>query len=184
MADYEMVLANLEKDIVQEARERDTSPLDIRKERFAAYLTEGLGVAQAGEKIGVSVATAYRYNDDAGVQALVQKWRTAISNRAIRKMTRHLDEAIETVVEIMVDKKVSAQTRVQAAFGLMDRLGADVRVLDDGDKKVAKVVIERMVANFTTNAADAQTRRALGQVPNVNLAKELEDVVEGEAREV
>jgi hypothetical protein len=178
--EHDMVVSRLDQPVEEEAKELNVTIGVLKRHRFAAYLTEGLGIPEAGVKVGVGVAQAYRYANDPVVEALVDRWRNQIANRAIRRMTRHADEAVDVVVEVMNNPKVSPQTRIQAAFGLLKNLGADVESLRDKGNTQTRVVIEKLISLNLSGAAQEQVQRAHGEGVDISI----EDALDGDFEDV
>lgn len=146
--------------VAEDAAGAGLTAKDVQKERFAAHLTGGLSAEDAGREVGISAATAYRWAADARVKSLVKEWRGEVTDGLVRKLVRHGNVAIDTVISIMTDECVSAQTRLQAAFGVLDRLGLSPQMLAQQGNEGTQVVIEQFI-QLNAGAADAQRDRAL-----------------------
>lgn len=151
----------LELPAAEVAQQRGVAKRDVNKERFAAHLTSGMSVEDAGQAVGISHATAFRWAKDPEVKTLVKEWRSEVTDGLVRKLVRHGNVAIDTVVDIMQDAQVSAQTRLTAAFGVLDRLGVNPQALAMQGNEGTRVVIEQFLQLNLGDAAAAQQQRAL-----------------------
>lgn len=155
--------------VQEEAAQRNLTAKEVQKERFASLLASGSSTEDAALAVEISAATGYRWAKEDGVTKLVKEWRAEVKEGLVRKMVRHGGVAIETVLDIMQDAEVSAQTRLQAAFGIMDRIGLSAQQLAQTGNEGAQVVIEQFL-QLNVNAADEQAKRALAHAaPRVSI---------------
>lgn len=168
------VKSGLGRPLEEEVAETGQTAKVINRERFAALLTSGHSAEEAGLAVGVSPATAYRWAKDPEVRTLVKEWRTEVTDGLVRKLTRYGNAALDTVVEIMQGEGVSAQTRLTAAFGVLDRLGMSPAQLAQQGQEGTRVVIEQFLQLNLGDAAAEQQQRALG----VHQARQ--EAIEGE----
>jgi len=72
-------------------------PLPAKKAKFLELLAAGLSTEQAGQKIAISRATAFRWASDPEIQARLQELQSERLRQAYRKLLATVDTAIATL---------------------------------------------------------------------------------------
>ena len=80
---------------------------------IAGLLVNGTVTATA-KQLGTSRDTIYKVMQEEGFQEAYRRARTEVLNECINKMISNLSDGVDNIVEIMNDKKNSAQIRINA----------------------------------------------------------------------
>ena len=107
----------------------------ISDEVLAAALVEHGTIRDAAKAAGVSERTLYERMKQEDFRNLYQNARTDVLRSAVLNLTRRLQEAIETVSEIMTDKEISPATRLQAAQTILNHAGKLQDRLQEADDR-------------------------------------------------
>ena len=100
------------------AQQKKNEKFPTNEEIIAALLDAG-SIAEAAQKLGISVKTIYERRRDSDFRLAYQDAKNEIIRGAVYKINRSLSDAVDTVTEIMNDTNVNPQTRLQAAQTLI-----------------------------------------------------------------
>lgn len=105
--------------------------------QFAALLARGEKIKDAGDSVGLSRRTAYRWGSDPHVQALVRFYRARILDRVLGQAADAAARAMQTLVELLSDAdpriRVSAASRLLSFRERVDAMPAGVPETDVQD---------------------------------------------------
>lgn len=155
------------------------APLDTTlapdKEAFAQMLLERLPIAEAGKRLGVSRATAYRWAEDASVLDYISKWRQGLRKRAQIRASQQVDDSMERLIDAQTNPDVTP-TMLKATLAVLSL--AEVKVEETvkhiGDANQPIVLITRMPHNENARAEqDARRNLAIeGEFTLVDMGNE------------
>lgn len=116
-----------------------------RKQEAAviALLTEPT-VGKAAERVGISESTLYRWMQDENFQRLYREAKRNAMDQAISKLQQTSTLAVETLANVMKDKRAPAMARVMAAKTVLE-LSLKATEIEEVLERVE--ALERMVEN-------------------------------------
>lgn len=146
-----------DKSIAEEAAERGTPPKTVQEERFVILSARGMSVEDTALEVGISLATAYRWLKKKELAEGIAEVRSKIRAAGERKIQRHLDEAIDTLVDVMRTAKQD-KDRLAAANSILDRGGLSVQELIQANQTGSQVIVKTEYINL--DAEDPAARQA------------------------
>ena len=109
-----------------------------KRQKFARALIETGSVKEAGNRVGISSSTAYRWSKEDEVVESTRQLKRAKMRALSAGMTKDAGLAVNTIKAIMQDKDVNAQTRLQAAMFIV-KIGYERTDFDDIEKRVQQL---------------------------------------------
>lgn len=133
---------------------------DPTETAFALLVAEGAKISDAGNQVGISAATAYRWMKRAGVKALVEQAQQEVRERFLRRLFYLGDQAIDTL-ELAMRNPDMSPTQRQAADSVLDRIGVDKRAIVKHLESLGGDVVVQVNINVPVNAqvVDEQAER-------------------------
>lgn len=127
---------------------------------FALLVAEGVKISDAGEQVGISTATAYRWIKRPSVKTLVEQAQQEVRERFLRRLFYLGDQAIDTLEQAMRNPDMSPTQR-QAADSVLDRIGVDKRTIAKHLESLGGEVAVQVNINVPVNATvvDEQAER-------------------------
>jgi DNA-binding MurR/RpiR family transcriptional regulator len=89
--------------------------LNRKKEKGIAALISSPSIQEAAKVVGVGEATIYRWLKDPGFEKSYQQARRQVVTQVIAQVQANMSTAVQTLKEIMENKKAPASARVSAA---------------------------------------------------------------------
>lgn len=89
------------------------------EEIIAALLSAG-SVKAAATAAGIPVRTLYDRMNNAEFQTLYRSARAEVLREAVRNLNGHIQEAVNTIAEVMNNEEINAATRLQAAQTILN----------------------------------------------------------------
>lgn len=132
--------------------------LDEKEVNFAALLAEGVRTSEAGEQVGISPATAFRWAKNPVVLDQVARFQNEVRNRVIRRLFGLAEKALD-LHERALDGEGVTNAQVKSADSVLDRIGASresiIKHIGSTDEPI--VVTNRVPVNV--DAVDEQAER-------------------------
>lgn len=104
---------------------------------IAAIISHGT-LREAAEAIGVTERTVYNRMNSSEFKALYQSAKTDIVRKSVFDINRHIEKAIQTVVEVMTNEENNPAIRLQAAQTILNNAGKFAQRLDDDEKGISE----------------------------------------------
>lgn len=105
----------------------------------AALLTNGT-IKQAAESVGLSERTIYERMNGGDFQALYKAAKADLIRGAVFSLNGKLQEAINTVADIMANDENNPAIRLQAAQTILNTAGKFMQRLQDSENDTARQV--------------------------------------------
>lgn len=105
----------------------------------AALLTNGT-IKQAAESVGLSERTIYERMNGGDFQALYKAAKADLIRGAVFSLNGKLQEAINTVADIMANDENNPAVRLQAAQTILNTAGKFMQRLQDSENDTARQV--------------------------------------------
>ena len=105
----------------------------------AALLTNGT-IKQAAESVGLSERTIYERMNGGEFQALYKAAKADLIRGAVFSLNGKLQEAINTVADIMANDENNPAVRLQAAQTILNTAGKFMQRLQDSENDTARQV--------------------------------------------
>ena len=86
-----------------------------------AFLTE-FKIMDIVRVTGLSKTTVHKYKNDPAFQAVLTERRSAMVAAAVDRMTKYMNENVDTLQAVIRDPETSAQTKVNAIQVMMNQL--------------------------------------------------------------
>ena len=127
---------------------------------FALLVAEGKAISDAGEAVGISAATSYRWVKRPEVRTLIEEAQQEVRERFLRRLFALGETAIGTLELAMKSPEVSPTQR-QAADSVLDRIGVDKRTIAKHLESLGGDVAVNVNINVPVNATvvDEQAER-------------------------
>lgn len=107
------------------------------EEIIATLITNGT-ISQAAAQLNISTRTIYDRMANAGFKAAYSAAKSDILRKAVLKLNSKLNEAIDTISGIMIDKEASAAVRLQAAQAIINQADKFTQRLQAEEQCIAK----------------------------------------------
>lgn len=104
-------------------------------ERFAKAIVETGTIVAAGKQCKISSATAYRWSKQPEVVEAMRAIKKAKMAALSAYITKASSIAMDTIMSVIQDEKINAQTRLQAAMFVV-KTGYERQDLDEIEKRV------------------------------------------------
>jgi hypothetical protein len=115
------------------------APLTDTEQEFALLLAEGTKISEAGERVGVSTATAYRWVKNPAILEIVAAAQKEVRQDGVRRLFGLMDKAIRAYEDALDGKDVLA-TRKASADAVLDRIGLSkeqiIKHVGDADQPI------------------------------------------------
>lgn len=101
-----------------------------KKELAALALITESSIGKAAEKVGIGEATLWRWMQEDGFQELWREMKRQTVGQAISKIQQSATMAVETLEDVMSNRKAPAMARVVAAKTVLDTALKAVEIED------------------------------------------------------
>ena len=92
----------------------------ISNEEIIAALLSAGSVKAAATAAGIPVRTLYDRMNNAEFQTLYRSARAEVLRAAVHNLNGHIQEAVNTIAEVMNNEEINAATRLQAAQTILN----------------------------------------------------------------
>lgn len=117
---------------------------------IAALITSGT-ITQAATQLDISTRTIYDRMTQREFKAAYSAAKSDILRKAVSKLNTRLNEAIDTIAEIMNDKEASAAARLQAAQAIINLSDKFTQRLQDEEANIDKYSKDLFDFDFNLN---------------------------------
>ena len=117
---------------------KTTNKLTPQQHRAIAALLNSKSVVEAAQQAQVGARTLYRWLDDPTFSAALAKAEGQLVNAATRRLLRHQDDALTTILVIMADRQHPASVRLRAAQTVIDSM-LKLRELRDLEERLTRL---------------------------------------------
>ena len=105
----------------------------ISNEQIIAALLSSTTNSEAAEKLGIAERTLYERMRTSAFQDLYGQAKDRIVDEALDKAQRALNHSIDVMIELMDDKSIPGQTRLNAAVEIRQTVTKLNRQIDDSN---------------------------------------------------
>ena len=146
-------MVNLKKKPPESAMKKKS--LSPKKKRFIELVAEGLPYDKAGEKVGISRVTAWRWAKEPEIQAKLSELQNERLKQAHGKLLAATETAIETLQRLCQHK--SGYVAVQAARSILDLA---LKLAETLELQTRIEALERKLEELEASYVERQTPEA------------------------
>lgn len=120
----------------------------ISNEVIITALLEHGTIKATAEALSITRRTIYQHMDTAEFKELYKSAKAEIVRNAVFKMSKNIDVAIDTVVEIMTDKENNSAIRLQASQTIINTAIKFISRLTEGEEELTKQQEENRIESI------------------------------------
>ena len=112
--------------------------LSRNKEKAIAALISCPSIPQAAREVGINENTLWRWLKDSGFSKSYQEARRQVVNQAVSRIQAKMAKAVDTLAEIILNKKALASARVSAAKEIL-AVGIKAVEIEDLEQRISQI---------------------------------------------